>query len=708
MNAVTVDAQNPWPGLAAYDEAASHWFKGRDDEADALLRLVQLAPLVALYGRSGLGKSSLLQAGLFPRLRAAGLLPVLLRIDHSAEAPDVPEQIARRLQQEAVEHGLQLTPRGEGESLWRWLHRLDFDVATADNWPLTPVLVLDQFEEIFSRADRAAGRMEAMLAALADLADNRIPAEVANDREAPRTLDLSRQRYRLLLSFREDFLPEMRAWERSLPSLLRNDLRLEPMRPAQAERAVQEAGQAVLAPGAAAAVVRFVGNLAQPSRRGPVSIEPVLLSLTCTQLNRRRGTALIDARLVAQVGGDILHDFYRDALADMPPAVHRFIETHLLQGERSRGSYALDEALAQGFITQAQLDLLTRQRRLLRVETPGDEARIELIHDRLVDVVRAARDRQAAAQAAEQAAAAAHEAERQQALERLAAEQAARAQAEQQARLRAEEGQQAQTLMAQAQADRALQAQADAARLRQSRRALQRALWVALALLGGVVLALTVAWRSSQEANVLRDKAEAVAKTERELRGRAETAERAARDSLAKAEAAQRRAEDKAAQVQLLAQYGWVRDASAGLNEAQVREAQAADQALTALLGQESAADRARRAATTLEIWAKDADENKVRGALQRLGFRMQDRQANVRALASNALWFGSAAHVDDVKLVALALMRAGVTIKAIRPLQREFANRDLPLVQVGADVAITNLPPYTVERLLATTRFVR
>ena len=63
MDAIIIDAQNPWPGLAAYDEAASHWFKGRDDEADALLRLVQLAPLVALYGRSGLGKSSLLQAG---------------------------------------------------------------------------------------------------------------------------------------------------------------------------------------------------------------------------------------------------------------------------------------------------------------------------------------------------------------------------------------------------------------------------------------------------------------------------------------------------------------------------------------------------------------------------------------------------------------------------------------------------------------------
>ena len=37
--------------------------------------------LTLLYGQSGLGKSSLLRAGLFPRLRDEGLLPVYIRLD---------------------------------------------------------------------------------------------------------------------------------------------------------------------------------------------------------------------------------------------------------------------------------------------------------------------------------------------------------------------------------------------------------------------------------------------------------------------------------------------------------------------------------------------------------------------------------------------------------------------------------------------------
>jgi len=70
----SLNAQNPWPGLAAYDEASRDFFNGRDEEAEELFRLIRLAPLTALYGRSGLGKSSLLQVGLFPLLRAAHYL----------------------------------------------------------------------------------------------------------------------------------------------------------------------------------------------------------------------------------------------------------------------------------------------------------------------------------------------------------------------------------------------------------------------------------------------------------------------------------------------------------------------------------------------------------------------------------------------------------------------------------------------------------
>ncbi len=80
---VSLDEQNPWPGLATYDEAASDFFFGREEEAEELLRLIRLSPLTVLYGKSGLGKSSLLQAGLFPKLREAYFLPVYIRLDYA-------------------------------------------------------------------------------------------------------------------------------------------------------------------------------------------------------------------------------------------------------------------------------------------------------------------------------------------------------------------------------------------------------------------------------------------------------------------------------------------------------------------------------------------------------------------------------------------------------------------------------------------------
>ena len=60
---------NPWPGLDAFDEAGRDFFHGRDGEAEELLHRVASAPMTVLFGRSGLGKTSLLKAGLFPRLR---------------------------------------------------------------------------------------------------------------------------------------------------------------------------------------------------------------------------------------------------------------------------------------------------------------------------------------------------------------------------------------------------------------------------------------------------------------------------------------------------------------------------------------------------------------------------------------------------------------------------------------------------------------
>ncbi|MFE2515534.1 nSTAND1 domain-containing NTPase [Streptomyces mirabilis] len=62
----------PYPGLSAFTERDQQWFRGREDEADALV--FSLTPAdsprlpVVLNGPSGSGKSSFIQAGLLPRL----------------------------------------------------------------------------------------------------------------------------------------------------------------------------------------------------------------------------------------------------------------------------------------------------------------------------------------------------------------------------------------------------------------------------------------------------------------------------------------------------------------------------------------------------------------------------------------------------------------------------------------------------------------
>jgi WD40 repeat protein len=299
------------------------------------------------------------------------------------------------------------------ESLWEYLHRKDFEIWTTDNFPLTPVLVFDQFEELFSRNDGDTKRIEQFLDGLGDLIENRIPVELRSDAAKPKRskLDLLTQRYRIVLSFREDFLPQVRAaWERKVPSLLRNYLRLEPMPRERAIAAVERSGAEVLDKGVAPVIVDFVGKGDEgPNRSGAADpvIEPVLLSLCCYQLNRRRDGKRIDKALVDRAGRDILDSFYREALDDEevkgPPDVSRFIEGYLIQGDRDRGNYSKEGALNAGLLTERQLAALTDRHRLLRVVSHADTARIELIHDRLVPVVRKARDeRQARELQAEQ------------------------------------------------------------------------------------------------------------------------------------------------------------------------------------------------------------------------------------------------------------------------------------------------------------------
>jgi serine/threonine protein kinase len=65
------DGENPYPGMRAFQETDADRFFGRRRDVDHLLARLVESPLIALVGPSGVGKSSLVRAGLIPALRSS-------------------------------------------------------------------------------------------------------------------------------------------------------------------------------------------------------------------------------------------------------------------------------------------------------------------------------------------------------------------------------------------------------------------------------------------------------------------------------------------------------------------------------------------------------------------------------------------------------------------------------------------------------------
>jgi WD40 repeat protein/Mrp family chromosome partitioning ATPase len=64
---------DPYPGAAAYSEDQASYFFGRDADTDRLEAALSDHPIVMLSGAASIGKTSLVHAGLLPRLRAHGI-----------------------------------------------------------------------------------------------------------------------------------------------------------------------------------------------------------------------------------------------------------------------------------------------------------------------------------------------------------------------------------------------------------------------------------------------------------------------------------------------------------------------------------------------------------------------------------------------------------------------------------------------------------
>jgi len=423
---LSIDEQNPWLGLASFTEETRAFFFGREEEVAELERRVKRKLLTVLFGKSGLGKTSILKAGLVPRLRSRGYFPVYLRIDYGRDSPEAAEQIKQAIGHAAdTGEWTQTGVATAGESIWEFLHHRDAVLKDTAGSTLIPLLIFDQFEELFTLAqgdEFGRARAARFVEELADLVENRPPKvleeKLEADEQSAERFDFSRNDYRVVIALREDYLAPLESLKKEMPSLSQNRLRLAPMTGTQALQAVLRPGGQLVSEEVAEAIVRFVAGDAELAN---AEVEPSLLSLICRELNEQRvaqGRAEISLDLLAGSHESILSSFYERSLSDQPASVRRIIEDELLTESGYRENLAEETLLHRFQVAGAAPDALTKlvNRRLLRIEERLDMRRVELTHDVLTAVVKASRDQR-------------HEREAREATQRTLAEQGEREQA---------------------------------------------------------------------------------------------------------------------------------------------------------------------------------------------------------------------------------------------------------------------------------------
>ena len=213
----SVEETCPFVGLVAYSAADEEWFFGRERDARLIADNLMAYELTVLYGPSGVGKSSLLSAGVLPELarrtdhqRSLGR-PGMVVVVHGAWHVDPIGGLTRSIRAAIEAHGMTLPATDEDHWLLDRLRSWSRELGSR------LVVILDQFEEYLLYHPNADDPVTIELAdAIAEVDDGT----------------------NFLISIREDAVAQLDRFEGLVPSILYNTYRVEPLDRAEARGAV--------------------------------------------------------------------------------------------------------------------------------------------------------------------------------------------------------------------------------------------------------------------------------------------------------------------------------------------------------------------------------------------------------------------------------------------------------------------------------------
>jgi WD40 repeat protein len=293
----------PYRGIQPFRYADHAIFFAREEETQVLASLVTVYRGVFLYGDTGSGKSSLVNAGLLPQGRSLRFDPVRVRVQPRAGEEIVIEPIA------AVDDGSEVLPcvlAPEHRDASRIvLSVADFEervrIASQRHRPL---LVFDQFEEILTlfEVDEAVALRDALTQMIVRLLREPLPVK-------------------LLFAFREDYLGRVKQLLAAQPELVDQALRLGPPSADALETIIRgpfERFRGRFGRELDPALARRVSTaLAERFGSGEVSLSEV--QIVCLRLWRSPDP---DTLLTEKGVQGLLEDELGEALETFPPDLH--------------------------------------------------------------------------------------------------------------------------------------------------------------------------------------------------------------------------------------------------------------------------------------------------------------------------------------------------------------------------------------------------
>ncbi|MBE0698227.1 MAG: hypothetical protein IH586_15015, partial [Anaerolineaceae bacterium] len=387
---------NPYVGPRAF-QTGERLF-GRDYETHELLNLLVAQRIVLLHAPSGAGKSSLVQAGLVPRLKEEGfeILPTI-RVNLLPPEFEHPEGFNRYVYSTLVNLEERLPAdqrRAEDElaclSLVEY-YREEIQagrmmVETEENDSPNLTLIFDQFEEILTVDPNDIDGKSAFFTQL---------SEVLRDRAVW-----------ALFSMREDYLAGLTPYLRPVPTHLANTYRLDFLDSAAAIAALREPAQLFGVEFKHDAAQALVDNLRrvqvqQPDGSVRVELGPSVEPLQLQVISYRLWESLapddqsIDIEDVEKLG-DVnrsLSEYYDLQVAEAARttgaserAIRAWVADNLVTSSGIRGQVLMEPERSKGLENGVIFRLVNAY--LLRSEKRGGATWFELAHDRLIQPVR--------------------------------------------------------------------------------------------------------------------------------------------------------------------------------------------------------------------------------------------------------------------------------------------------------------------------------